>query len=441
MRELAKVGFGLALALASAPLPAADERRIAWLREHAVPLATIDPAAALDDLDFLTADLAGVRVVLLGEATRGDGGAFLAKARLVRYLHERLGFDLLAFECGFYDCARSWSELRAGADARAALGRTLFPQYVEAAEFQPLVELLAARARSTRPLEITGIDPQSSPDAARELLAELRAALGGGAIDPTAAAALAELAPILHDLADEAYATGAAEVPAERERSAFLAALARLRERLAEPAAADDAAWWRQVLANVASWAEGSWRMGRFDPATPQPPGLHNLRDRQMAENLLWLANRHPGRKIVVWSLTVHLARDVDRLVTGDPALRARLGRMSGVGDLVAAALGDAAYVLAVTAAEGAKGTPFRAPSPLLAPTRGSFEDLMTRAGFAMAFVDLRRLAAGGEWLGRPLVAKPVSYVELLGRWPRHLDGLLFLRAMAPARRAPPVVP
>jgi erythromycin esterase len=415
-------------------MAAADEARVAWLETHAHPIAALDPGAPLDDLRFLDETLRGVRVVLLGEATRGDGGALLAKSRIVRYLHERLGFDLLAFECGFYDCARAWREIRAGGDARAHLDGALFALYTEAVEMQPLLRFVGESARGERPLELAGIDPHGSAESTgRHLLADLRAALGGEAIEPGAAAALARLAPRLRELADEAYATGAAAVPTAADQEEFRADLAALRSVIA--ARGGDAAWWAQVLRNVESWAEGSWRLGRWERGAPQDPALFSLRDRQMADNLRWLAARHPERKIVVWSLTVHVARDLDALDASAPAVRARLGRMSALGDAVADSFGDAAYALGVTAAVGRNATPFRAPVELLAPTRGSFEDLMSRAGFGAAFVDLRRPGRGGDWLKRPLVAKPVTYVEMLGRWPRHLDGLLFVREMQPAHR------
>lgn len=427
-----------ALALAACPLAASDAARIAWLREHAVALETLDPEAPLDDLDFLAERLAGVRVVLLGEATRGDGSALLAKTRLVRYLHERLGYDLLAFECGFYDCGRAWREIRAGADAREAFAGALFALYTDAVEMQPLLRAVAASAGAERPLELAGIDPQGSAESTgRHLLAELRTALGGDdAIEPDAAAALARIAPRFRELADEAYATGIAAVPTEAEQRAFREALAALRGALSTRGG--DGAWWTQVLANVETWAEGSWRLGRWERGMKQDPALFSLRDRQMADNVRWLAARHPERKIVVWSLTVHAARNLGDLDSSDPAVRARLGRMSALGDAIADSFGEAAYAIGVTAAVGRNATPYRAAVDLLPPTRGSFEELMTRAGFGAAFVDLRRPGPRGDWLRRPLVAKPVTYVEMLGRWPRHLDGLLFVREMQPAHRVAP---
>ena len=78
--------FALAslLLLSAAAGAAAAEREVSWLREHAIALRP--PARGGDDfadLEPLKAVLAGRRVVLLGEATHGDGAVFAAKARFI----------------------------------------------------------------------------------------------------------------------------------------------------------------------------------------------------------------------------------------------------------------------------------------------------------------------------------------------------------------------
>src|SRR4051812_15253729 len=79
--------------------PATRDARIAWLQANSAPLRSIDPADTdFADLEPLARAIGDARIVMLGEQTHGDGATFLAKCRLVHFLHERLGFDVLSFE-------------------------------------------------------------------------------------------------------------------------------------------------------------------------------------------------------------------------------------------------------------------------------------------------------------------------------------------------------
>src|SRR4051794_33215908 len=71
-------------------------------------VVTVD-SISIDEADFrdlspLARAIGDARVVMLGEAGHGDGATFRAKARLVRFLHEQLGFDVLAWESGTWQC-------------------------------------------------------------------------------------------------------------------------------------------------------------------------------------------------------------------------------------------------------------------------------------------------------------------------------------------------
>ncbi|MFI6900780.1 erythromycin esterase family protein [Nonomuraea sp. NPDC050394] len=69
-----------------------------WVKEQAVPLATIDPAAPLDDLAPLARMIGDAKVVGLGESTHGAREEALLKHRLLRYLVEKRGFRTIAWE-------------------------------------------------------------------------------------------------------------------------------------------------------------------------------------------------------------------------------------------------------------------------------------------------------------------------------------------------------
>jgi erythromycin esterase len=66
-----------------------------------MPLASLDPDAALDDLEPLRDLIGAARVVGIGESAHYVREYGLLRHRLVRFLVERMGFTLVAVESGF----------------------------------------------------------------------------------------------------------------------------------------------------------------------------------------------------------------------------------------------------------------------------------------------------------------------------------------------------
>lgn len=438
--------FALVAALVLAAIDAhpQEDPRVAWLAKHAVPIRSIDPSDGdFADLEPLRAMLAGVRVVMLGEQSHGDGPTFLAKARLIRFLHEEMGFDVLAFESGFYDCAKAQERLAAGEAARVAVGRAVFSVWTLSAEVQPVIAYLGARATSDRPLELAGVDTQfSGVGSADLLLADLAAFLSG--VDPELAGGgeWNRVARVINDLAESAWELGLEPMPPPEEQAAFARTIERWRSAIAacdrSPATQPwSGSFWRQFLTSLRDVAEQSWRTDYEDHT--RDVAVFAMRDRQMGKNLLWLANeRYPDRKIIVWGATFHNARNLGTIETSD-AKHARLYRGTApMGEVAWKELGKELYSLGFLSFEGESAFVFaRNARPVPKASAGSLEDLFVRAGLTTALVDFRKPPAGGEWLRQPLVAKPLGHVEMRGEWPRVLDGVVFLRTMQRSHRAP----
>jgi hypothetical protein len=74
-----------------------------YVQGNTVWLSTIDPDSADDSgLEAIGKAIGEARVVMLGEQDNGDAPTYLAKTRIIKYLHEKMGFNVLAFESDFF---------------------------------------------------------------------------------------------------------------------------------------------------------------------------------------------------------------------------------------------------------------------------------------------------------------------------------------------------
>jgi erythromycin esterase len=422
------LAFGLVLVSAGASLGAgarAEDRQVAWLRDKSIALRSIEPGDEdFSDLQPLRALLAKKRIVILGEASHGDGAAFLAKTRLIRFLHRELGFDVLAFESGFYDCSQAWLRIAAGDDPATAFRQSVFAIWTRSAQVQPLIAYFASVARSQRPLELAGVDPQFTGEMSqRFLLGDLvRVAQGAGLPGDEFAA---RISGPLANLVEGRYENG--DLPSAAARAEFLKAFDELARRLRETGGdIPERGFWLRVVEGTRQFAANSWSTDWKRPLMEDTEGFA-VRDRLMGENLAWLArHRFAGRKIVVWAASFHAAREVDEIDVPSEVHMRLFRTFQPMGAVARRELGEELYTVAVLAYQGQYKQLGR-PIELLQPSAGSLEDLFHRTGLPYAFLDLSR--AGG-WLRKPLIARPMGYKEMRSPWGRVFDAVLFFDRM-----------
>jgi erythromycin esterase len=415
------------------PVLAQDDPRIAWLQANASPLRSIDPADAdFSDLEPLGSAIGDSRIVMLGEQTHGDGATFEGKCRLVRFLHQRMGFDVLAFESGLYEMRKAWDALRAGEDARIAAPLSILFAWSRSREAQPVIDYIGANVRSGRPLEIAGFDCQFSAfedNYARQfLLADLVAFLDSHGVDT---ASMPDW-PRFHDLCGrfilDACIYGYRWRPPEDDYRFILTMFDTLIVRTASAQGAD-APFWRQLIKSMRAEAEVHFWMPRSQDQFTLTD--NNGRDMAMGDNLVWLARDvYPQRKIIVWAATLHNMRNSHRL---GPEYR----RVVSMGDVAAQALGRQIYNLAFTCYEGESGwLQADKPDTLKPPPAGSLEALWASTSHRLAFVDFRNSAPGGEWLHAPMTSWLVRHEDIVTTdWSQIVDGVVFIRTMRRATR------
>jgi erythromycin esterase len=412
------------------PRPAPDAKLVDWVARHSIPFKTIDPAD--DDFGDLAPlkDLIGDRrIVLLGEQSHGDGAVFHAKTRLIRFLHQEMGFDVLAFESGLYDCRRAWQAFCDG-DGQTPLTAAqlgIFGIWTGSNEVQPLIEYLGSKARTPRPLELAGFDDQMTALASRRHLVDdvkgLLANLGDKRIDAATQALFIES---LESLARS-------EALAQR-LSPFVVACEKIEQACATAGGGQD----RQATAEFRFWGQyvKSLRsLARRSELKQDVAASSSMRDRQMAENLAWLAtDLYSNRKIIVWAASFHLMTNPQTILhtNGTPVFP----KTKTMGHELQSLLGkQECFTVGFTSFTGRAGPWFQTPRPVPQLPAGSLEDILEATGRKQLLLSLRQSGDDARWLSDKWLASPLGYGPLVADWTQVFDALIFIRTMYPSTR------
>jgi erythromycin esterase len=414
------------------PPPQQQQTPAEWLQANAHPIRSLSVADRdFSDLQPLKAAIGNARVVMLGEQSHGDGTTFLAKARLVAFLHQEMGFDVLAWESGLWDVHQVWQHVQAGEGVLPASRRGIFGIWTGSEQVLPTLDYVAETVGTAHPLELAGFDNQLTGSLAVDslhLLMERFARRIGSAVpdDPEWPAAAASLDRLARGLD---FATK----PPAADQARLLRLLAALRaDAAAQPGTDRDALFWAQALESIASYAQMTWAA----PVQLRPED-NNPRDLQMARNLVWLANVwYPGKKIIVWAANSHIARDVGQLqAIGGGNVYGPGGWSVHMGGEAYKSLGTEMYALGFTAGYGEYGTYWQLPTLMPQVRPGTLEAHFWEAGLVNAFVDFRSPAAGSEWL-KNTSSRPFGYFDMIGDWTSVLDGMVYTRDMTPSTPA-----
>ena len=116
--------------------------------------------------------LKDVEILALGEDTHGLGEVFKTKTDLVKFLHQELGFGIIAIESGFADVELANQQIKEMSGKDLMFSSTSY-SYYHCEEMLPLYEHIKYSSNTSFPLELYGFDCQPQQDYFKQLLVSI----------------------------------------------------------------------------------------------------------------------------------------------------------------------------------------------------------------------------------------------------------------------------
>jgi erythromycin esterase len=413
----------LVATLASAVLAQNDTAAwIAWTRANHFPIASVvsTPQDDFADLRFFKNVIGERRLVQLGESGHGVGQFDSAKVRLIKFFHEQMGFDVIAFESSIYECFAANTNATNPVDM---LQRSIFTVWATE-EVLPLFDYIQATQRSDHPLLLAGFDTQiSSPRGVADRPAFLRrviAAIDSGYADEVAS----------FDTTFVNALRGTRSDPAKWDESeAFYDRLDQFfrehHDELVEAFPGDPT----PLIAERAAYSMVRYiRQLRAQAARPTdvgPEGAGAIRDAGMAENVTVLARDvYPDRKILIWAHNFHIRYANASTTSIQPTM----------GAVVAERFRPDLYTIGLYMNSGSAAYNDRTIYLINPAISGSMEWVLANTGPAALFVDFLQQGQeqGNGWMFQPVYTREwgTSPLTLVPR--EQYDGVLLIDRVTP---------
>lgn len=404
--------------------PQEDADWTEWIKQNNIPIRSLEAENFLD-LRSLVPYFNGKRIVQLGESGHGVQEFNKVKVRFIKFLHQELGFDVIAFESSMFECFYT-NEHLSGLSASDAIRNSIFGVW-HTHELVPLFEYLKDQQSDSRPLALAGFDIQVSsadgvshrPDFLWETLA---------VFNPDYADRIREIdLQFLEDMRDlylidqrsnyyiSKYAAVADSID---EHMAEL--IAQFAEQPKIPLIA------RQTAKSMIEYVAQLGAYYRGDTAVSQ-----EIRDAGMALNLEYLLEEvYPGSKIIVWAHNAHISHNY-KSTSG--------GTFNSMGTWIAEAHRPELYTVGLYMYRGKAAYNNRQVYAIQPAWSGSIESIMYRTRRKFCFVDMlgRTKHKGNSWMFEEILAKEwgVWDVTLVPR--DQYDALLFIDTVNPPSYLP----
>lgn len=299
-------------------------------------IITLSQNPEITDFSFLKEELKDVQVVMLGENTHFDGNVFEMRTKIVQYLHQEMGFNTIAFESGIYDVWRAQKSINEGQNVVEAISNSLFSIWAKRNEFQSFIEFYN---QNKKDLKIFGFDYQITGNNGNVLLAK----------------DLFEYAKKINhkikfkqedfELLLESMTNSGMFDEEDISYEQFKTELTLFKTKISQQKDSEEKFYWNQIVKSLLELGHDAISKEEI-LSTFNTTSFDNIRDKQMADNLLAYLKQNPEAKIICWGANAHFVNNMSSI--NEPILK----EFVPMGSYIKKELKNKVYSLAAVTAE-----------------------------------------------------------------------------------------
>lgn len=398
-----------------------------FVQLNAVPIQSINADSfKVSDYEYIGNAIGNARIVMLGEQDHGDAPAFLAKTRLIQYLHEKKGFDVIAFESDFFAATAGFESIaKTKTDFLSFYKANIVPYWTMCDASNPLFTKIIPESFATpHPYIVAGFDNQMFYKYSTSNLSLFIDSL----ISDYKLGILAN-EPLLKSILSRIKTLSNPMLCSGESRSFYSAAIEDLSVLKNEfYSKKGNGNIGSALLDNLVAFAQQLLHKNDFKE-------MVNTRDIQMAETLKWLCNvKYPTEKIIVWAANYHISKNM-----GQFKKKSLNGNISMATEFVKdKALDSITYSIGFTSYDGEAGRIGTKPFTVDSPASNGLETWIDQS-INYAFIDFKKFNALNplfetEFEMKSGVRGNNVHKSNAGQWNRIFDGVFFVRHMFPCR-------
>ena len=415
--------LSLSITLCSLHLNAQDLKKIIQDNVHAI---SIDPSStSFQDLEYLGKAIENKRIIILGEQEHGDGSTFAAKARLVKYLHEKLGYNVLTFESDMISMNEVWKQVTTDKkDLAKAISQNIYPVWTNCEQANIVFQYIVTEYQKGSTIKLGGFDNQITGVAAFK---SLKALLGDSLQKYNSAFYIAhsdffkrQLDTAL-SLLSRSFTLNQAETKVFYQ--SFISSLAIINGELFSLHS--------QISQSVESILSFYKQLLLRD--TDHDLESSQVRDAQMASNLKWLvSNKYLHEKIIVWAANTHIIRNNDT----DLNKKYKIPFSMGQNFTKDSSIAKQTYIIGFTGYSGISQRAFgNMPAINISKSKkNSLESWVNETGHESAFINFQQFQKS-EIAQQAFTMNFINWLDAKSEWINAYDGVIYIQETIPCAK------